>query len=217
MKNYQYILFDLDGTITDPGIGITNSVEYALNKFGITVQGRSELYKFIGPPLLDSFMDYYGFTAEKARQGIAYYREFYSDKGIFQNKVYDGMKDLIRHLKDSGKELIVATSKPEYFAAQIMEHFHLAEYFTFIAGATMDEKRVQKADVIAYALETCGIEDKNRVLMVGDREYDVTGAKTAGIDVMGALFGYGSREELQKAGADYIAGSVEEMKALFFE
>jgi phosphoglycolate phosphatase len=205
---YEYLLFDLDGTLTDPGIGITNSVMHALKKFGIEVSDRSELYKFIGPPLYDSFENFYGFTKEEAKTAIDFYREYYEDKGIFQNLVYDGIENLLKELKDSSKTLIVATSKPEVFAKKILEHFKIEKYFTYIAGSNLDETRSRKDEVIRYALESCKIKDLSKVIMIGDREYDIKGAKAVGIDSMGVLFGYGNRDELEKAGADYISKTV---------
>lgn len=215
--DYRYILFDLDGTVTDPGLGITNSVMYALKKFGITVEHRSSLYKFIGPPLADSFQQFYGFSKEDAYLGIEYYREYYRDRGIYENVVYEGMEDLLDMLKRQGKELIIATSKPEAFARQILEYFGLLKYFTFVAGATMDEKRVKKAEVIDYALTSCGIRKLTEVLMIGDREHDVIGGHTARVDVMGVLYGYGDRKELESAGAEYIVETVGEIKKFLEE
>ncbi len=208
---YQTILFDLDGTLTDPGVGITNSVAYALGKYKITVPERAALYKFIGPPLIDSFERYYGFSHERAVEAVTFYREYFSETGIFENQVYDGIGELLQELRKAGKQLIVATSKPEQFAVQILEHFALAGYFDFIAGACMDESRTKKAEVITYALEACGITDKSRVLMVGDREHDVLGAKEAGVASLGVLYGYGDREELERAGADIIAERVADL------
>lgn len=204
MKEYQTYLFDLDGTITDSSAGITNSVMYALKKFGIEEGDRRKLYKFIGPPLTDSFREYYGFSEKKAWEAVAYYREYYQEKGIFENKVYDGFEDMLRTLKSAGKRLIVATSKPEIYAGRIIEHFGLSSYFDYVAGMELDGGRGTKAEVIRYALKVCGIEDKQTVLMVGDREHDVIGAKEAGIDCLGVLYGFGDREELERAGADYI-------------
>jgi phosphoglycolate phosphatase len=208
MANYDYILFDLDGTVTDPGIGITNSVMYALKKYGIEVSDRSELYKFIGPPLWESFVKYYGFSMEETTKAVEYYREYYKDKGIYENTVYDGFEDLLKLLKANGKTLIIATSKPEVFAKQILEHFDIAKYFTVIAGGTLDGARVNKDEVISYALENCNLKEKSKVIMIGDREHDIRGAKKNGLHSMGVLFGYGDREELEKAGADYIVETV---------
>ncbi|HHY64201.1 MAG TPA: HAD family hydrolase [Clostridiaceae bacterium] len=212
MSSFENILFDLDGTLTDPGIGITNSVIYALKKYNIEVNDRSELYKFIGPPLLDSFMRFYGFTAEEARRAIDYYREYFSVRGLLENAVYDDIPDLLKDLKDNGKTLIVATSKPQVFAEQILEHFKIDKYFSFISGSTLDETRTQKAEVIEYALESMNISDLSKTVIIGDREHDVLGAKKVGIKSIGVLYGYGSRDELEKAGADYIVGSVREIK-----
>ena len=207
----EYILFDLDGTLTDPAIGITNAVMHALKKYGIAVSDRKELYKFIGPPLWDSFEKYCGFSKEEANTAVEYYREYYRDKGMFENQVYDGCEGLLKELKDNGKILIVATSKPEVFAEQILEHFGIAKYFTFIAGSTLDGSRVKKGDVIRYALESCKIIDGSQAIMIGDREHDIIGAKEMGLSSIGVLFGYGSRAELEEAGADFIVSTIEDI------
>ena len=207
---YNTILFDLDGTLTDPGIGITNSVAYALSKWNIEVTDRSELYKFIGPPLLDSFAGYYGFSEEDCQKALTYYREYFRSKGIYENEVYPGVVEMLETLKNSGKKIILATSKPEEFAIIILKHFDLYKYFDFVAGATMDESRNKKGDVIKYALESCGIDktDLKDVIMVGDRKHDVHGATENDLDGIGVLFGYGDREELETAGAKYIAEQI---------
>lgn len=211
MKSYETILFDLDGTITDSAPGITNSVIYALKNYGIKETDYEKLCKFIGPPLVDSFQEYYGFSKEKALEAVEYYREYYSDKGIFENSVYDGFEEVARRLKERGKQLVVATSKPEPFAKRIMEHFGLAPYFDCVAGMELDGRRGTKAEVIRYALDACRVPDKGRALMVGDRKHDVIGARSAGIDCLGVLYGFGTREELERAGADYIVETVGEI------
>ncbi len=208
---YTTILFDLDGTLTDPGVGITNSVSYALSKWDISVNDRKELYKFIGPPLLESFARFYGFSEEQCRQALKYYREYFSKKGIFENTVYDGIEDLLKELKRRDKKIVLATSKPEEFAKRILVHFHLDGYFDFIGGASMDEKRNKKGDVIAYVLKNIQEQDHDRIIMVGDREHDVLGAKEHGIGCIGVLYGYGDRKELEKAGALYTASSIEDI------
>ena len=202
---YRNLLFDLDGTLTDPGIGITNSVMHALEKFHITVENRASLYPFIGPPLHESFEKYYGFNAEQSTLAVEYYREYFRDKGIFENEVYDGIPELLRELKARGRKLIVATSKPEEFSVRILKHFGLYEFFDFVAGATMDKSRTKKADIIRYALTECGISDTTSAVMIGDRENDIAGAIANGLDSVGVLFGYGSLGELKDAGATYIA------------
>lgn len=212
---YQYVLFDLDGTLTNPASGITNSIIYALKKFDIEVTDRTTLYSFIGPPLIHSFQSEYGFSKEKAEQALAYYREYFSVKGIYENEVYDGIPQLLKFLKEQKKTIILATSKPEAFAKRILEHFHLAPYFDFIAGATMDETRSEKADIIAYAIEQCQITDSSMAVMVGDRKYDILGAKQFGMASIGVLFGFGSRAELEEAGASYLTETPQEIMRLF--
>ena len=209
---YDWIFFDLDGTLTDPGEGITHSVAYALKKEGIEPPERQELYRFIGPPLVDSFMKFYGFSEERAHRAVEEYREYFRDRGIFENRVYDGIPDLLDLLCKQGKRIVLATSKPEPFALRILEHFGLLPYFTFVAGALLDETRTAKGDVIAYALSSCGITDVSRVLMVGDRFHDVKGAAANGMDCLGVLFGYGSREELTQAGATYLVATVSDIE-----
>jgi len=208
---YEYILFDLDGTLTDPGLGITNSVAYALKRWNIEVEDRKSLYKFIGPPLQDSFAQYYGFSAQDALRAVDVYREYFREKGLYENEVYPGVESMLKALKEQGKTLILATSKPEEFAIKILRHFGLDGYFTVMAGATMDSSRSKKGDVIAYALKEAGVSDKSKAVMIGDREHDIIGAKQNGLDSIGVLFGYGDRDELEKAGATYIAPTVEEI------
>ncbi|MBQ2900457.1 MAG: HAD family hydrolase [Agathobacter sp.] len=205
---YKYILFDLDGTLTNPEIGITSSVMYALEKFNIKVEDRKELHPFIGPPLTYSFQTYYGLSEADSELAVKYYRERFSVKGLYENEVYDGVEKMLQELKKSGKTLIIATSKPEEFTLKILAHFDLLKYFDFVAGATMDGSRGEKADVIRYALEISGIEEKSEAIMIGDRKYDILGAKENGIDSMGVLFGFGDYEELTNAGANYIAKTV---------
>ena len=205
---YESILFDLDGTLTDSAVGIINSVIYALEKYDIKVNDRKELNKFIGPPLKDSFECYYGFSKEQAKTAVEYYREYYRKKGIFENLLYDGIEDLLKTLKYNNKTLVVATSKPEVFAQQILENFHIAKYFMYIAGSNLDGTRVKKDEVIQYALESCNITNLPKVIMIGDREHDINGAKNVGIDSIGVLYGYGDRVELEKAGADFIVNTV---------
>lgn len=208
---YKTVLLDLDGTLTDPGLGITNSVMYSLKKFGIKVNDRASLYKFIGPPLRESYAKYFQFSDEEIDRAVIYYREYYSEKGIFENVLYDGIPEMLKQIKDSGREIVLATSKPEPFAIKILEHFHINQYFDFTAGSTMEETRTNKAEVIAYALESCGITDLSSAVMVGDREHDIYGAVKAGLHSIGVLYGYGGREELQNAGATYIAERVEDI------
>lgn len=211
---YQNLLFDLDGTLTDPGLGITNSVAYALNKFGITVPDRSALFSFIGPPLMESFMRFYSFSREDAERAVAYYREYFSEIGIFENTPYEGIHDTLHQLRASGKRLFIATSKPEVYAKRITDHFALTPYFEYIAGASFDETRSEKWDVIRYALDTCGLQNKDRTVMIGDRKHDMLGAQKMGLDAIGVLWGYGDRKELALAGATHIVETQEALIAL---
>ena len=200
---YQTILFDLDGTLTDSAPGVIHSVQYALNKYGIT-EAYENLQCFIGPPLIQSFQKFYGFGHEQAEEAVVYYREYYSAGGIFENEVYPGIKELLQDLKRAGKTLAVATSKPEFFAKQVLDHFELTGYFDFIGGALMDETRTTKVEVLAYTLSEMKA-DPTASVMVGDREHDALAAKDLGLDCIGVLYGYGSREELEVAGATAFA------------
>lgn len=211
---YSEIFFDLDGTLTDPFEGITNSVRRALKYFDIEVKDRNELKCFIGPPLTESFMKYYGLSSVQADEAVVRYREYFSVKGLFENRVYDGIPELLRQLKDTGLRLSVATSKPAVFSERILEKFDLAKYFDFLSGSELDGTRVNKADVIEYAIENLGITDRSKILMIGDRLHDVNGAHECGVDAAGVLWGYGDRAEHEDCNADYIAATLEELKAI---
>ncbi len=211
MRVYDILLFDLDGTLTDPGEGVKNAAAYALEKRGIIVENKNELNKFIGPPLVDSFSRFYGFSETESDRCVDDYRVYYAEKGVFENRVYDGIPELLKKLKDDGKRLVIATSKPEFFAKQVLNNFNLARYFDFVAGASLDRSRNQKIDVIKYALENIGDADKAKMIMIGDRDHDIKGAKAVGIDSLGVLYGYGDREEHENAGATYIAETVEDV------
>jgi len=204
------VFFDLDGTLTDSAPGILASVAYALEKLGVEPPEREALRPFIGPPLLWSFGRYYGFDEARSREAVRLYREYFTAGGMFVNSVYPGIPEALERLRGAGFRLAVATSKPELFSRQIVAHFGLEGYFEAVCGATMDEKRTEKADVIRYALETVGARAEES-LMVGDREHDALGAKAVGVRCLGALWGYGSREELTSAGAAALAETPEEM------
>lgn len=207
---FEHYLFDMDGTLFDTSEGVINSLVFCLRKYGIEHE-RQYFRRFIGPPLLWSFSAFCGFDDETARSAMLFYREHYAEHGIFECAPYDGVPDLLRGLKAAGKSLYVATSKPQPFAERILEHFDLARYFAKVCGSDMDERRSDKALIIADALS--GI-DKGRALMVGDRHYDIAGAKANGIRSCGVCFGFGSREELEEAGADFIVQRAEEIAAL---
>lgn len=210
----QYILFDLDGTLTDPKVGITKSVDYALQSFGIKTDNLDDLICFIGPPLKNSFMDFYGFSEAMAETAIEKYREYFVPYGIFENSVYDNAEDLLKELRECGKKIILATSKPQEFAERILEHFGITKYFDAICGADLAGARSEKWDIIAYAINKCKIENTSDAIMIGDRKHDVCGAQKNNMDCIGVLYGYGTREELQEAGATYIAQSMGELKKI---
>ncbi|MBO4882841.1 MAG: HAD-IA family hydrolase [Lachnospiraceae bacterium] len=212
MSKYEYILFDLDGTLTDSGPGIMNGFEYSLEKMGFEYPDRDFLKQFVGPPLSESFEKKLGFSPEDAARGIAYYKEYYADKGVYENDVYPGIKDLLEKLKASGKKMIVATTKAELMANVVLDHFGLREYFDLLVATDFVERK-DKIDVLKYAIETAGVDVKKAV-MVGDRHYDITGAAHFGMDSVGVLFGYGSRQELEEAGATYIAETVEDLSEI---
>ena len=208
----KYLLFDLDGTLTDPMIGITNCVMYALEKFGIRVPDRRELYPYIGPPLTESFMKRHGLTAAQADAALAYYRERFSSTGMFENTLYEDVPSFLQTLKEEGYTLLIATSKPEEYTVQILKHFSLDGYFDFIAGNTLDESRPTKSAVIAYLRERYPDISADNAVMIGDRKYDVVGARENGLQSIGVLYGYGSQEELVTAGATALAADFEQLK-----
>lgn len=214
---WKYLLFDLDGTLTDPGPGITNCVAYALEKFAVHPASREELYPYIGPPLTWSFQEYHRLTAEQAEQALLYYRERFSVKGLFENEVYDGIPELLAKLKGRGVTLIVATSKPEEFTHRILKHFSLADYFAFVGGNTLDEKRPTKSAVISHILNQYPDITAQNTCMIGDRRFDVEGAHDLGLSAVGVLYGYGDREELESAGADWIAEDVADLRRILLE
>ena len=210
---YKNVLFDLDGTLTDPAEGITNALMHAQRRLGMAVSPREELYVFIGPPLIETFMSEWGLTRAEADQALLYYREHFSVKGLFENVPYPGIGACLGSFKAAGLRLFVATSKPEPLSLRILEHFDLLPYFEAVAGSTMDEQRTKKGEVIAYALDTYHL-DPSETVMVGDRKHDVLGAAENGLPCIGVLYGYGSRAELVEAGAAALAADLGALSAL---
>ncbi len=211
-KDIKYVLFDLDGTLTDPFEGITNSVAYSLKSYGIEIADKKELACFIGPPLYESFEKYYGFSKEKAIEAVEKYREYFSVTGLFENEVYVGAKELLKELNAKGFKVVLATSKPEVFAKRILDHFNLSGYFTEIVGSLLSGERVKKGDVIKEALLRLDNPNKESVVMIGDRSHDIIGAKENDVFGVGVLYGYGNIEELNSAGADFIVRDIDELK-----
>ena len=202
--NYKTAIFDLDGTITDSGPGIMNAIRYAVKKRGLPDVPEEVLRSFIGPPLKEQFRSVFGLSDEEGTIMVTTYREYYGEKGIFENRVYDGVPEVLQKLQEAGVRILMATSKPEKYAKQIAEHFGFDKYFDFIGGACMDGRRTDKHDVIEYVIDSCKVCRENTV-MIGDRRHDMIGASKAGIRSIGVLYGYGSREELEEAGAERIA------------
>lgn len=203
---YTTILLDLDGTITNPYIGITNGVMYAYRKLGLEVPEREELRSFIGPPLIVEFTRR-GFPEEQAKEAVRLYREYYGETGLFENELIPGTVEFLRELKRRGKRVCLATSKPEQFSVRILERFGIAEYFDFIGAASMDGSRDSKLAVIQYVLNSTGASPQE-CLMVGDRMHDIIGAHDAGMKCAAVLVGFGSREEFAEYNADYVAETL---------
>ena len=208
MKKFDTLLFDLDGTLTDSTEGILNCLIYAIERMGFEVPEDTNI--FLGPPIRQSFAEFLGMNGEQVDEAVRIFRERYSDTGLFENRVYDGIPGMLERLKSGGKRLMVATSKPQVYAVRIFERFGLAQYFEIVGGAELDGSRDYKDEVIEYVLAKAGITNRSTVLMIGDRRQDVLGAHKTDIECMGILWGYGSMEELTQAGADYIARTPQE-------
>lgn len=210
--NRQYIFFDLDGTLTDSQPGIYESLRIMLNHFGIE-KTDEELKPFLGPALWDSLPKYCGFTHEKCVEAVEVFRKHYFSTGIYNNSVYEGIPEVLESLKAAGKNLVLATGKPVEQAEIVINHFGLGKYFDFIGGSTLDKSRSKKGQVIAYAMEQMKLTESDRgsIIMVGDRDNDINGAHENGLEVAAVLYGYGSRPEFEKAGADYIVDTVAEL------
>ncbi|MFT0211102.1 HAD family hydrolase [Pseudomonas sp. F1_0610] len=211
---YKHLLFDLDGTLTDSSSGIYNAINFALQQLGLAPQPSEVLKSFIGPPLVDSFSQILKLSPEQTKQALVLYRQYYKTTGLYENTPYSGIINLLERLKNKGYTLYLATSKPEAFAITILQHFQLSMYFTGIYGATFDASRSQKADVIRYALIQSGNQEFDKTLMIGDRYHDISGALINHIQCCGVTYGFGSKEELQQAGATYLVESVAQLAQL---
>ena len=206
----KYIFFDLDGTLTASGPGIINAVNYVLKEFGIDVKDKNELISFIGPPLEESFIKFYHFDELKAKEASIKFREYYLKTGIYESSLYEGVDAMLKTLKEHGLKLMIATAKQEEQAIHVLQYFNIDKYFTFVGGCEPD-KRITKGDVIRYVLKENEISNLDEVLMVGDRENDISGAKENGIECLSVLYGYGSEEEFKEAGTDYIVETVSDV------
>ena len=210
---YKNVLFDLDGTLTDPKVGITKSVKYALDKLGIIVDDIDSLKKFIGPPLKESFQNYYGMDDIKADDAIKYYREYFSGNGIFENELYENIEKVLSYLAKNNFTIIVATSKPRIFAEKIINHFNLTKYFLAIEGSELNGTRSDKGELIFYILNKYNLSAMHSI-MIGDREHDIRGANKNSIDSIGVGYGYGTEEELVNSGAKYFVKNIDELSEI---
>ncbi len=217
MKKYEIILFDLDGTITDPKIGITKSILYALSKMEIEEKNPARLVEFIGPPLPDTFKKFYGLDDATSRKAVTFYREYYAASGIYEAVIYPGIAELLKLLFDNNRKLILATSKATIYAERVAKHFDIDKYFSMIAGSNFDLTMLQKHEIVEHTLRNIGDYHKDRAVMVGDRSDDVDAARMNGIDSIAITYGYGSREELKKCKPMYIVNSVEELRRLLLQ
>jgi len=207
---FKNILFDLDGTITDSKPGIINSIRKAFSYFDINYNNM-DLNQFIGPPLMNSLVEIIGMDIKRAETVVRKYREYYSQTGIFENSLYDGIQEMLVHLKNKGHTLIIATSKPLPYANTVLEHFGISQYFSYVAASDLSSSFDTKQRVIEDALKQCNITDLLSTAMIGDRKYDITAAKNVGITAIGVLYGYGDYNELSEAGADFIVESVQKL------
>ena len=210
MKRYETVAFDLDGTLTDPESGLTSGFAYALSKMGIKYSTKKELRRFIGPPLKAEFMSVYDLDDAGGEECVRLFREYFSVYGWWDNKLYPGVPEMLATLKDRGKKIVLATSKPEIFAEKILRLFDIAKYFDFVGAATLNHTRVEKSDILSYALDAVNA-DRSSSVMVGDRKYDAIGAVDVGIDSIGVLYGHGDKSEIDSAGFTYTVRSVEDI------
>ncbi len=211
--NYKYIIFDLDGTVTDSAEGIINSVKYSLKKMGIEETDSSKPESFIGPPLTDSYRKYYGLNADESEKAVKFYREYYAEKGIEENRLYSGIKELLKKNISNGLNNFIATTKPLYFAEKVLKQFSIESLFTDITGSNMDGSMTDKGELINSLIERNKL-NKSQTLMIGDRDYDIIGAKKNSIASCAVLYGYGSEEELMTTSPDHICRSVDELSEL---
>ena len=213
-NKYTWALFDLDGTLSDPYEGITKSFINACNKMNYKAPEKEKLRLIIGPPLKFSFIEYCHMTEEEAKMAIKIYRERYSTIGIFENKLYDGIDEVLKGLKERGVKISLATSKPEEYAIRILERFEIKKYFDFISGDDLKQSRGTKDDVIRYAIDNCNIDTKTSI-MIGDRKYDIESGNKFGLDTLGVLYGYGTKEELVESNSKYLAYTPKDILTFF--
>lgn len=214
MDNYKVILFDLDGTLSDPKVGITKSVQYALHRIGMDEPDLNKLECFIGPPLQVSFAEHYNFDEARTQKAIDFYRERFKEKRMFENELYSNIPLLLKSLQKQGFTLVVATSKPTVFAEQIVKYFKIEQYFQLIVGSNLDGTRASKTEIIQYILDKYNEHELSEFIMIGDRKHDIIGARNTGIDSIGVTYGYGSFEEVSQSNPTHIVKSVNQLKEI---
>ena len=214
-KNYDIIAFDLDGTLSDPAAGLVEGFVYAFRKMGVDYGTRESLKRFIGPPLIETWMPEFGFSYEEAERAVILFREYYNIYGWWDNVIYPGIRELLEELKRRGKTVVLTTSKPEDTAEDVLNLFDIRKHFDFVGGASSHKTRERKSEVIDYVLSSVGIgsseEERSRVVLIGDRVYDAKGAAECGIDSVGVLWGHGSAEEIAESGFTYTAKDTAEV------
>jgi len=215
MKSYKHILFDLDGTLTDPAEGITKCIAYALESKGVHITDLNSLKPLIGPPLKDSFMHTFGFGESEAIACVEKYRERFSTLGLYENILFDRVPELLEHLKTRDYKIYLATSKPEIFARKILSHFAIDPYFDFAGGSALDDSRPTKTSVIQYVMENTNLTSPQHCIMIGDRKHDLIGARETGMDAIGVLYGYGSQAELEQESPAYLLHSLADLIEFF--
>lgn len=213
MKHYTHLFLDLDGTLSDSAPGIVRSAQYALEAFGIHIDNLDDLLCFVGPPLEESFQEFYHLTPSQADEAVKVYRRRYEKIGVYENALYPGIPQFLDKARQAGKVLMVATSKPQRMADLVLSHFGIADRFAFVGGRE-DSSRRTKEEVIRYVMKENGLTRTEDIVMIGDRKHDVLGAKAVGLDSVGVLYGYGSRDEFQAAGATYIVDTLKELEEL---
>lgn len=213
MKHYTHLFLDLDGTLSESAPGIVRSAQYALEAFGIHVDNLDDLLCFVGPPLEESFQEFYHLTPSQADEAVKVYRRRYEKIGVYENALYPGIPQFLDKARQAGKVLMVATSKPQRMADLVLSHFGIADRFAFVGGRE-DSSRRTKEEVIRYVMKENGLTRTEDIVMIGDRKHDVLGAKAVGLDSVGVLYGYGSRDEFQAAGATYIVDTLKELEEL---
>ena len=213
---YDTILFDMDGTIVDTGVGIRLCAQYALQQMGMEVGDPTQLNYFIGPPLRTSFQTRCGMTDEQVAQAVEYFRVRYTEKGLYEHEIYPGLDALLHRLQASGKRLAIATSKPTAFAREILRQYGVDTCFAEIVGSEFDGSRSEKIEVIREVLRRLNLteEERARTVMIGDRKFDILGAKQFGLASIGVEYGYAPQGELREAGADFCAANAEELQKL---